>query len=142
MVFQLYQSFEHYNNPDTLPVLDIEIYSTTIHPSVNGFQYCLNIDIAQNPRSVFNFVNDNSWKVAMHTTIGNGASCPSPEIYDSVIRDIEAILELRRAVTGDGHLNVFKSRQELETAEIVAIKEFKDLLFKVASKYSGYVNED
>lgn len=142
MVFQLYQSFEHYSNVDTLPVLDIEIYSTTIHPSVNGFLYCLNIDILQNPRSVFNFVNDNSWKVAMHTTIGNGASCPSPEIYDSVIRDIEAILELRRAVTGDGHLNVFKSRQELETAKIVAIKEFKDLLIKIASKYSGYVNED
>lgn len=142
MVFQLYQSFEHYQSVDGLPVLDIEIYSTTIHPSVNGFQYCLNIDIAQNPRSVFNFVNDNSWKVAMHTTIGNGASCPSPEIYDSVIRDIEAILELRRAVTGDGHLNVFKSRQELETAKIVAIKEFKDLLIKIASKYSGYVNED
>lgn len=142
MVFQLYQSFEHYSSVEHLPVLDIEIYSTTIHPSVNGFQYCLNIDILQNPRSVFNFVNDNSWKVAMHTTIGNGASCPSPEIYDSVIRDIEAILELRRAVTGDGHLNVFKSRQELETAKIVAIKEFKDLLIKIASKYSGYVNED
>lgn len=140
MVFQLYQSFEHYSNVDTLPVLDIEIYSTTIHPSVNGFQYCLNIDIAQNPRSVFNFVNDNSWKVAMRETIGKGSSCPSPEIYDSIIRDIEAILELRRAVTGDG--NAFKSRQELETAEIVAIKQFKDLLIKIASKYSGYVNED
>lgn len=142
MVFQLYQSFEHYSNVDTLPVLDIEIYSTTIHPSVNGFQYCLNIDIAQNPRSVFNFVNDNSWKVVMRTTIGNGASVPSPDVVDGIIRDIEAILELRRAVTGDGHLNVFKSRQELETAKIVAIKKFKDLLFKVASKYSGYVNED
>lgn len=84
MVFQLYQSFEHYSNVDTLPVLDIEIYSTTIHPSVNGFQYCLNIDIAQNPRSVFNFVNDNSWKVAMHTTIGNGASYKTTiKIYQS-----------------------------------------------------------
>lgn len=140
MVFQLYQSFKHYNSVDALPVLDIEIYSTIIHPSVNGFQYCLNIDILQNPRSVFNFVNDNSWKVAMRDTIGKGSSCPSPEIYDSVIRDIEDILELRRAVTGDG--NVFKSRQELETAEIVAIKQFKDLLIKIALKYSGYVNED